>query len=571
MLSKLRKSFSSLFSIYFFSLWLVTSILLSITIFFFYQNIKDVEMKAFKSSVSQSGKDILRHVKEYNSGLVYLHENTDFSHLREIIQRLEELGENPEKIDQKKIKKIAEEGSVSIFFIDSSSTEVLVSSKKAYEGMLMKDLYPRIEDFFYHLKKKDGINIRFSWNFNMKRMRVFAREFTRDKKFLWSVKYRLTSKTPLDKVIKSLKAIYPENTLVDKMGLYTKDLLKVHGFNQLPPPKNLKEVLFEKNCKAPLYCESWVKLKHSKRKEKIHQLIKYVGVRYESKYLGEAVSEMTSDIYRVVLISFFLSLLFSFFLSKILTKAIYQILGVTRKLEKNISFDVNVPEVWNSELNELSTSFNNLLKKLSERKKKNQEMADEIVRIADKERSNISCDLHDSVGQLLVAVSLKISEDDKKGAKEIIRLASEELRSIYHKLEPRFIEDISFQNAVEWYLLRFFSKDFPYKLELELAENFSNDFKMQIYRIIQEIIANAKKHSPRGKFLTIKINQSENHVYLTAQNDMMEDEKKDSVHIGRGIKNIQLRVESLGGELSVNSHSSVFEVKVTFDISTKGE
>ena len=67
-------------------------------------------------------------------------------------------------------------------------------------------------------------------------------------------------------------------------------------------------------------------------------------------------------------------------------------------------------------------------------------MATEILSAKDDERRAISRDLHDSVGQLLVAAKLKIINNKKKEAEETLALASEELRNIYDELEPRSLE-----------------------------------------------------------------------------------------------------------------------------------
>ena len=92
---------------------------------------------------------------------------------------------------------------------------------------------------------------------------------------------------------------------------------------------------------------------------------------------------------------------------------------------------------------------------------------------------HISRDLHDSVGQLLVAAKLKIINNKKKEAEETLALASEELRNIYDELEPRSLEIMGLGDALEWYLLKFFPDDFPYHIDVKLAEKLPTKIKFK--------------------------------------------------------------------------------------------
>ena len=553
-----------MFSIYFFSFWIVTSLVLCLTLFVFYRSTKISEEKVFKESVAEAKENILYHVHHYNNGLEELYKSHDTSRYYHVMNQLSHLGENLDTIDLSEIDRISKAENVSIFLVDSSTTEIIASSDKNFIGLNLSKAFTTLGPLLGSLKPGE-MNIRYSWNPSIARIRAFVRMLSENKRYIWSMKFRMMTESPLDKSIKFLRDVTKKNSLVSKIGVYSNEGLTNHGLKSLSLPKDLNIALSHKDCQEGFICEFWQEVKTPKV-DGSNQYIRYVGVEFHNKYLEGTFFDLISHLYEIIAFSIFLSLLTSFFLSTFLTQAIYRVLSATRKLESDIESPVELPKVWNNELNELSFSFMRLLRSLAEKKKKNQEMANQILNIADRERESISRDLHDSVGQLLVAANFKISAEDKKGAKEVILLASEELRNIYYKLDPRILNDAFFSYAVEWYLLKFFPKNFSYKLDLDLAENFPESVKVQLYKIIQEIIANAKKHSPQGRFLNISLKKKGNHFFLRAENEIIENNKKEKNSAGNGLGNIRLRVESLGGEISIKETQKTFEIKIIFEL-----
>ena len=565
MLSRIRKFLSSLFSIYFFSFWLVTSLVLSLTLFVFYRSTKNSEEKVFKESVSEAKENILYHVRHYNKGLEELYKSHDTSRYYRVMNQLSRLGEDFDTMDLDGIDRISKAENVSIFLVDPSTTKIIASSDRNFLGVNLREVFTTLGPLLDSLKPGE-VNIRYSWNPSIARIRAFVRMLSSNKRYIWSMKFRIMTESPLDKSIKFLRNVSKKNSLVSRIGVYSNEGLTNHGLKSLSLPRNLKLALSDKDSSEDFVCEFWQEIKTPKTDGRSNQYIRYVGIEFQNKYLEGTFSDLISHLYEIIAFSVFLSLLTSFFLSTFLTQAIYRVLSVTRELENDIESPIELPKVWNNELNELSFSFMRLLRSLAEKKKKNQEMASQIIHIADKERESISRDLHDSVGQLLVAANFKVSAEDKKGAKEVILLASEELRNIYYRLDPRVLEDTTFQNAVEWYLLKFFPKEFPYKLDLSLADHFPEFSKVQIFKITQEIIANAKKHSPKGRFLNIFLKKKGKGFFLKAENEITKSSQKEKISVGNGLENIRLRVESLGGSLSIKETHKTFEIEINFEI-----
>ena len=64
---------------------------------------------------------------------------------------------------------------------------------------------------------------------------------------------------------------------------------------------------------------------------------------------------------------------------------------------------------------------------------------------------------------------------------------------------------MSLKDAIKWYLLKFYSKDYSYNIKVELEKEIPSDTQVQIYRITQESIVNARKHIPKSEALEIEI------------------------------------------------------------------
>ena len=566
MLQKLRKKFSSLFTIYFASHCFISSIIILFSILTFFKATKQSEEIIFKSAIIQSEENILTQVQLYNKGLKKLYQSHDLSLLKKALAKLEELGTDFEKMDLREINRIGRSEDFSISLLDAKSTVVIATSEsmKSYLNMNISKEFSTAGPLLAALKP-GKINVRYSWNRARGRLRVFLRKLTKNKRYIWIVRHDFNKESPLDRAVKYLRSVQDHNPFVEKIGVYTQNYLTNHGLKKLPLPNNLNKAVLNKVCKSTFSCELWHQIKTPKVFGKNTQFIKYVGIKHKSKLQEESFSLISANLYKVILVSLSFSFIISFLLSHLLVKAIYRIINVTNKVSGDFNLKTRVPRLWNNELNALGSSFNNLLKSLSLKEKENQELSNDILATADKERTRISSDLHDSVGQLIVAANLKVNAGDTKSAADILQLACEELRNIYHRLDPSLLKELSFQEAVEWYLLKFFPKNYSYTLDLKSAEKFSHFIKVQLYRIMQEVIANAKKHSPQGRFLKISIKENSSKIIVIAENEVFHQIHLDQAKKS-GLKNIELRVKSLGGKISIENTMSSFKICIELKI-----
>lgn len=184
-----------------------------------------------------------------------------------------------------------------------------------------------------------------------------------------------------------------------------------------------------------------------------------------------------------------------------------------------------------------------------------------LIEGQDSERKRISLELHDSVGQKLIAVKyklalLKMSKDlneldyVNKAIDEII----DEVRAITHNLSSQIVSEVGLKEAINQILTETTSalkanKHFEYNVEAGIM---GVDTEKMIYRIIQESLSNALKHS-KANNLTVKLNVINHQVSITIADDGVGFDGDSNIKKGIGIQNIKERVTYLNGFFNLTS------------------
>ena len=554
----------SIFLFNFISLFFLSVLLLGTSSLVNYFNTRAIESRNYLESIDSYHKLILRLVKSYNTHIAGLYERIDQEHIKEIFRKLESYEETPLKKRNKLINKLAKEEGIRIELLDYKTKEILYSNK-VNPNKYNEKTFPETEKIYTTLTPEEP-HFRFTMpDIGKNTVKLFVRKKSHNQKYLWRLIYKSSKEKTLGQLISFLKRTKLYEPLIARTGMYSSPFEARHGIDTLPFPKDISSKLNETSCSDLLWCERWTKIDHKQELNK-DSYISYVGIKYSADFLNKKLARILHHLYFMIFLSLIISLILSFFLSKVFSYSIYDLLSSIKSQKKNLDSDSdsNFPKVKIKELNELSSAFSELLKALKVKRKQARDLAKDILNVADKERRDISRDLHDSVGQLLIAANFKIDSQEYQEAEKIILTASEELRGVYDKLEPRSLDKMSLERAVEWYLLKFFPKSFAYYIEVSLADSFEKDLKIQVYRIVQECIANVKKHALNCSFIEIVIEKKEDFYYLKINNDFEEEERANHSSTGRGLQNITLRAESFDGEVSVLKSDGHFEISIRF-------
>lgn len=181
----------------------------------------------------------------------------------------------------------------------------------------------------------------------------------------------------------------------------------------------------------------------------------------------------------------------------------------------------------------------------------------------EKERRRIARELHDGVAGTLAGIKMRFqalekSLDKNEQFKKLIQSVDEayqEVRTISHHLSPPGMMQYSFVGFIEKYLNEIsasadFVVEYLFYGKKHLNE-LSDDVKVEIYRILQELVSNVVKHARAG-FTEIQL-VADNEVVTLIVEDRGKGFNLTSRTGGFGLHSIKSRVDALGGELHIDT------------------
>ncbi|HZC22471.1 MAG TPA: response regulator, partial [Candidatus Binatia bacterium] len=138
------------------------------------------------------------------------------------------------------------------------------------------------------------------------------------------------------------------------------------------------------------------------------------------------------------------------------------------------------------------------------------ELSVRLLLLQDEERRRIARELHDTVGQLLAAITMNmaviepeltsLSPEAQKAFLEnraFVQQILQGIRTISHLLHPPLLDESGLPSALSWYVEEF-SERSGIKVNLELSphfERFASDLETAVFRIVQEALGNIHRHS----------------------------------------------------------------------------
>jgi len=191
------------------------------------------------------------------------------------------------------------------------------------------------------------------------------------------------------------------------------------------------------------------------------------------------------------------------------------------------------------------------------------------------DRRTISKELHDSIGTSLAAIKFSLEEKesmrkennghlDESLDQEITYLFNiiKETKRISAHLRPTTLDDLGLMATIEWYLRQFKQMYGKIRIEYtpEIGEgDISEDVKIILYRIIQEGLTNAEKHS-QADIVRLRLRYSEDHrsICLKIEDnglgfDVAEVLSDKDPLSGYGLFAMQERCQIYGGSFHIDS------------------
>ena len=201
--------------------------------------------------------------------------------------------------------------------------------------------------------------------------------------------------------------------------------------------------------------------------------------------------------------------------------------------------------------------------------KRLQQLALKFVRFQVNERRRFARDLHDGINQLLVAVKYRLESattkvnrqetllsSDLEGCTDVLDETIREIRRISHDLRPSMLDDLGLERSVINLLDQFEERTGIHALtefDIETGK-LPEDIEITLYRLISEALTNIERHSKATRVqLMMWIEGNELKFTLSDNGVGFSPNEIQSSPSGIGLKNMQERVELLGGRFTIRS------------------
>lgn len=204
-----------------------------------------------------------------------------------------------------------------------------------------------------------------------------------------------------------------------------------------------------------------------------------------------------------------------------------------------------------------------ILKNITEIKRLQDKVADlhsRLLNLQEKERQRIAGELHDGVGQTILAAKLNFVAANKDASKAhcydtgltLIDAASQELREIYTNLYPASLAELGLEATIRSFARQYLEPTgCKVKLQLEVPD-LKEEVQTNLFRIIQELLGNIIKHS-YADFVHLTLQKKRRALELRVKDNGHGFDESQNRSSGSGLLNIRRRTEDLHGTVKIIS------------------
>ena len=301
---------------------------------------------------------------------------------------------------------------------------------------------------------------------------------------------------------------------------------------------------------------------------KIPGLNWYILAEIDQKEAMVPIYRMRNSILLLSTLISIVFFVFVFIISKRITRPIIQLKEAALKVGMG-QYDIDIPVRSNDEIGALTQAFNSMSVQIKE---KTRELQSErtgrlrsVIDAEEKERQRLSREIHDGIGQSLVAHKLHLEsllymndseiKDQIHTLKDQFDITIDEIRRISNNLMPSVLEVFGIILA-----LKNLCDETEEHGEVEILfqttgelEDINTKTKTYLYRIAQEALNNILKHSG-AKEVTFTLSRSKDILTFILRDDGKGFDVKDAaLGKGNGLHNMRERVALMQGTISILS------------------
>lgn len=183
------------------------------------------------------------------------------------------------------------------------------------------------------------------------------------------------------------------------------------------------------------------------------------------------------------------------------------------------------------------------------------------MEVMERERTRIASDLHDELGPLLAMTKIQLEQLEPQtdierqrhnSAVQNLLLLMHRSGEIARNLMPKILLTKGLQTALEDFVEQFNDvSSIKMELSYRLVSKPTSFYALQIYRIVQELIYNAVKHS-EANHLHVELREYKRKLYLFYTDDGkgIDEQQPQATKNGLGLGSLENRAYLLGGKMN---------------------
>jgi PAS domain S-box-containing protein len=193
------------------------------------------------------------------------------------------------------------------------------------------------------------------------------------------------------------------------------------------------------------------------------------------------------------------------------------------------------------------------------------QLSSRLMALQDEERRRIARELHDGLGQELIAAKMMMdgimmensgqpAKDAAADASGLIDRAIQQTRSISHLLHPPLLDEVGLHSAVQWYVDGFTKRSgIETALDVQPRDfpRLTPEMETATFRIIQEALSNVFRHSGAHK-CWVNVTLDETQIMVTVRDNGKgigeQVAELEPGSIGMGIGGMRQRIKEFSGE-----------------------
>jgi len=191
-----------------------------------------------------------------------------------------------------------------------------------------------------------------------------------------------------------------------------------------------------------------------------------------------------------------------------------------------------------------------------------------LMTARDEERKHIASELHDSVSQKLVALGMQLENSAQPGSESSAARCNElisDIRSICHGLYPPALEVLGLVSSMKQFedLCRAagLTAEIHYEPRIATAR-FSPEVEIALFRIAQEAVSNAIRHSG-ATTIDIDLIYAEGQLVLAVLDDGEGFDVQAAAGTGFGLGSMRDRARAVGARLTIDSEHGETRIEVS--------